>query len=370
MLTAKKSDGQATEAQATEAQATDTEKAEQAEQQMIDATEQSDDQERGAEFDMPDEWDDRPLPRRKKAQATEGDGKTSDASEGETESRAIDVADHVADHVADDEASSWPGEVEQRLVERVREKIPGSAVGSVDELIDQHVELNQVLNEYAALEELAAKHEGVVAFFTALKEGKTAQDAAAEAFGGLQITAPDPHEDPEGYADWKVEQDRKKREAEEAQQKAQQNQGRQGQIAEQATSLFEQYVKREGLGQDEATKFLAEYRTLLGGDPHTGRLRGDLFDVIYRGLHHERLVNEAIDEAKIEGRNEGIDEVKNRHRERGDGLPKPKSDGGPAPERTPEQRERENMRRRFANDGDVSDLLGLNENTYQNPRRG
>lgn len=243
----------------------------------------------------------------------------------------------------------------ERFLRSVGEQAP---VRTVDDAIQYAADLTQVANAYNDLEELAASTEGFPEFIQHLADGKPPHQAATEAFEGLQAVAPDPEEDPEAWMEHEVEKRLQRKMEEAGLTEEQQRKGRRTDQREQAARLFDRFTDERDMSQEEAEAFLSTYRSVVMGDKATGRLRPDMFDVIYKGLHHDDLVQEAVEEARIEAKNAGIEEAVSTHSGKRDRPAPIKAGGGDAPDKNDTKRRRSVQRkRRFARDGNFTETL-------------
>ncbi len=132
---------------------------------------------------------------------------------------------------------------------------------------------------------------------------------------GDMLTIPDEDEDPAGYREHIRTQGRR-----EAEQKARQQ--RQAAVAQEVERFQQTAVASiEKLATDRKldTKAAAEARQQIADfiDNPTDQFA----EVIYRGLHFDRLAKEVADKAKVDGRNEAITDVKSKSRQKkGDGI--------------------------------------------------
>lgn len=132
---------------------------------------------------------------------------------------------------------------------------------------------------------------------------------------GDMLTIPDEDEDPAGYREHIRTQGRR-----EAEQKARQQ--RQAAVAQEVERFQQTAVASiEKLATDRKldTKAAAEARQQIADfiDNPTDQFA----EVIYRGLHFDRLAKEVAEKAKVDGRNEAITDVKSKSRQKkGDGI--------------------------------------------------
>lgn len=283
------------------------------------------------------------------AKRKEGEGQ-DDQPEGQDDEPAIELG-------LDEEAS-------RRFVEAFTEEIPTSVVTTPEEAIAYAGDLHKATLAYQQLEVISADNPAIPKMFNLMVDGKSFEEAVEEATEGRLVrTGPDRDEDPEAWMEEQIQREVNRRVEEKEEQLKEEHLGtrkeRVASLKDQADAHYKRFAKEKELSPEQEDQFLDEYRVLFAGDPATGRLRPDMFHIIWRGLHHDRLVEEAIEEARVDGKNEGIEEARKEHMGRNN-QPKPiraAGGSGSPKELNPDQKRRAARKRRFARDGDFTDSL-------------
>jgi hypothetical protein len=105
---------------------------------------------------------------------------------------------------------------------------------------------------------------------------------------------------------------------------------RREQIEEQAEAAREKgqqmraaFQEEHDYSDEEMTRFLKEVQTYVNGDPaNGGQLPEDFLEVMHRGMRYEEDVEAAREEGETKGRNQQINERREKKKQKGDGLPK------------------------------------------------
>jgi hypothetical protein len=187
----------------------------------------------------------------------------------------------------------------------------GTRVTSQEDLTEQVRSLQDRADGLTELDQMVRQNEAFGAFTAALMEGKSPQEAAADAVPGVETQAPDPDLDPEGYAEYREQQAREEERArlEEDKQQTQEQLRERG--AKSFKRAFNAFVEKQDEDFDEEA-FGREYMSLTQIDPDTGRFRPDAFEIVQKGLRHDELIEQAREEARKEGFAEGVRSVKEK----------------------------------------------------------
>lgn len=179
----------------------------------------------------------------------------------------------------------------------------------VDTVVEAVAAIRDELDGYRGLQSLISGNADFVAVVQALVAGQTLADAVLANVPGLIAERPDPEDDPEGYARYVERQAEEKaaRKAQESEQKRAESIARRSQ--EDLDRIFDGFVRRHGMSDDEARAFADTYGMLVAGDAATGRRRSDMFDVVRNGLRFDEAVAKAREEGRIEGKNEALKTV-------------------------------------------------------------
>ncbi len=264
-------------------------------------------------------------------QARAGDAASGEAASGEAEtegrsgaeSQAAEAGAETADtgeDLADPDAAETAGEAAGDESAEATEGIDFSALSSqlgthvkgAEQLVEHVQGLQERADGLAHLEQLVTTNEAFGKFTAALVEGKSPEEAALGAIDGLTRQAPDPDVDPDGYADFRADRARQEERAkfqEQSAQEQQRTQQRGAKAVERAFNAFSERMDGASEGFDKQA-FAQQYLSLTQIDPQTGRFRPDAFEVIHKGLHHDRLVKEAVEAARKEGITKGVRKVR------------------------------------------------------------
>jgi fused signal recognition particle receptor len=83
------------------------------------------------------------------------------------------------------------------------------------------------------------------------------------------------------------------------------------------------FQEKHDYSDEEMTRFLKEVQTYVNGDPaNGGQLPEDFLEVMHRGMRYEEDVEAAREEGETKGRNQQINERREKKKKKGDGLPK------------------------------------------------
>lgn len=261
----------------------------------------------------------------------EGDAQDAQDIQDAPAADATEAEDADADEDAEEQAEP------QSIAAAIADLLPGRVIETDDDAraaIGTLEEASRVLGDFNALIE---GDEAALAYLAARREGVPARQAAFRAFGDL-AAIPDADEDPEAYAAYAAEQARAEVRGEfDAKEQAKQAAAQQRRMEDEQRALTA-FAQARGETFD-AGAYAAEVRALLFGDPDTGRVRSDKYEVIFNGLNHKRLVEEAVQAARAEGEKAGrtaaVKDLKAARKGKADGLPTLTSGGSaqrPAPE--------------------------------------
>lgn len=192
-----------------------------------------------------------------------------------------------------------------------REALPGLVIEKPEDLVSIVTQLRDTKDVYDQMERLVSGDTALQTYLRLRTEGTDASVAVIEAFGD-KAQVPDKDEDPEAYANWKAEEARKE-EREKAQQreiaKTKQIQERAAREAEQTLKAFTERMKEvEGF---DAKSFVRTFNALTMGD-ELGRFRQDAFDIVYKGLNHDKILAEAVKKAEGAAFARGAKSVKDK----------------------------------------------------------
>lgn len=261
---------------------------------------------------------------------TPGDGDESLDSEDEGaedagEEDPEETGEPLPEPIADEVQALYPERVVEttdQLTEAIEADRQSTALVS---RVDQLLEEDPHLEKYMELR---------------LQEDADPRAAAIRSMEEL-VTAPDPDEDPEGYADWKAERQLKEREQEQSQAEEEEVSQEVENFQQQTARSFQAYQQKHDLSDQELERFEQRVNTLVFGD-QSGNVPSDQAERLARAVHadqyvHQDEVEQMLEEARREARNEAIEEMQSD--QRGDGLPKPSGSSEPTGEMSPEDEE-------------------------------
>jgi len=252
--------------------------------------------------------------------ADEVEADEADTDEADTDEADTDEAD--ADETGDEESGD-AAPLPDPLRETAQELYPERVVEDTEQLQEAMAHDREIVKHFDVLDSVVEQDEHLAKYLELrVKEGADPRAAAVQAMQEL-VEAPDPHEDPEAYADWKHEKKLQEQRREQQENKEQELTEQEERFSRQSQQSFEAFAEKHDMGEEELQTFTQRVNTLVFGDQQ-GRVPSNQAEILWRGLHHEQLVEQARQEAfengKQEGRNEAIDEEQSRRQ--GDGLPK------------------------------------------------
>jgi hypothetical protein len=229
-------------------------------------------------------------------EAPAGEGEETDGEEEEGEEAASEEEESAYDPVA---------EQRERLAERgieLGEDEEGNPRDPVD-FIEQEVSANEELID--AFESDPQLQE---ATRLAVEEGLSLEQAVAT----MDLDPGAAEENPEVLKAQARQEAR--REQIEEQAEAAREKGQQMRVA---------FQEEHDYSDEEMTRFLKEVQTYVNGDPaNGGQLPEDFLEVMHRGMRYEEDVEAAREEGETKGRNQQINERREKKKQKGDGLPK------------------------------------------------
>ena len=277
-----------------------------------------------------------------------GDEDVEEAPEAVADDEEADAADSEdAEAVEGEAADPVAEEKAEAKVETPSEPvIPDAVLSELRRRLPSTIEKPEDI--YAQIDSFAEKAEMLDAYDAALGEAPEITDLVSRVLNGEDPLAavkevfkyafgePDKDEDPEGWAEWKVQDTLAKKARQESAAKAKEATVRQQKMIHQAKQNFDGFVRAHQLDEAAATEHARNFSKLFTGE-NGNRLR-DEHDIVFKGFNHDRLLQEALDaqaaeyEAKLKtARNEGIEAANAKRKRRGDGLPRPASGKTSAP---------------------------------------
>jgi hypothetical protein len=297
-------------------------------------------------------------------QPAAGDGAPSDAEAddtadadteagGETDAEAGDESTPDADP---DEGDDRQGRRDEWLG-RVQEET-GIQAESTDELTEQVNRLKTQNEGFHELQQIVESNAGFQKMLSEMAGGKTPAEAAA-ALDGVTTEAPDPNENPEAYAEWKAAQKMKEKEQQREQEQQSDRQQKIQREKRRLESEFENVVENNDLSDDQA-QALGETLARLTVSQPGASLRAKDLETLRKGMQHDEIVEQKIEEARKEEREKVLAKV------RGDGtidaetdLPDLRTGGGPSENEQGSQVEDEQLQQAFGpSQRDTTDLHG------------
>lgn len=248
---------------------------------------------------------DAPLAAEAEAVAPEVDQDTTETDEVEAE--APETAEAVAE--ADEVEEAAEPNVDA-LSAAFKDLFPGRVVETVDDAREVMESYQERLNLLDQFDGVVSGDETLTAYLQDRIKGVSPTEAARKHFAAL-AAVPDPDEDPQGYAEFRAEQAR----AEERAKYEGQQQSAEKQKAERRMQGEQRAIDAFAAKQGEdfnGERFIADVRGLLYGDPETGRVRADKFDVLHRGLNFDTLVADAVSKAEKNAFARGVRSVRDK----------------------------------------------------------
>ena len=187
-------------------------------------------------------------------------------------------------------APEAPAPESNPLVEVLARRFPNRVIETPE---DAEAVLNEIVETYEGFQALSESlPEEVFGFLEAVAEGKDIR----EAFNVLKplLEQPDPQEDPEGYARWLLEQERRKEELKRQQEEREREVALLRAREEYLTQLKDRFVQETGLDEETLEAFGNRLVALLQGDPETGRIPGYFYHALYTGLEIGPLFRQAV----------------------------------------------------------------------------
>jgi len=192
-----------------------------------------------------------------------------------------------------------------------------------EEAIQQVNQMKDELAGYSELGQIIQQNDGLQTMIAEMAEGKTPAEAAT-ALDGVQTEAPDPNENPEAYAEWLAAQKQKEQQTQQHKKRQQQRQREIQRKQKRMEEEFENLVDRHDMSDQEAQELGETLARLTVTKPDASFSAKNL-EVLRKGLHHDRL----IEEARKEERKKVLDKVQGDGTvEPDDGLPDMRSGGG------------------------------------------
>lgn len=276
--------------------------------------------------------------------------------ESDTAEDVLDETDDVTDDEADDveaEAAAEPLEATDDAEEKPAENpapvaatIPDNVLSELRRRLPEKIE--KIEDAYAQIDEYREQADMLAAYNSALENSPEITDVVSRILDGddplvavkevfkYAFGEPDKEEDPEAWAEWKVQDELSKKARKEAGAKARAAAERSQRMIRQAKDNYDGFVRAHQLDEAAATEHAHNFAKLFTGE-NGNRLR-DEHDIVFKGFNHDRLLQEALDaqaaeyEAKLKtARNEGIEQANKKRKRRGDGLPAPASGRASAP---------------------------------------
>lgn len=234
------------------------------------------------------------------SETPEGDRPASTSAEAEADTASTDhpaIDDQTLRLLGERTGAHFPtSEALVHHIDALHDRLAG--LGALEGLISEHADLRTLVEAAAAGQDLAL--------------------AAQEAFGSFGA-APDPNEDPEGYAAYRERRaEARVREAYEQKRQAAEVE-RLEQMQRRVDQAFNAFAERNALSEEATEAFEQTFAEVVAGDPVTGRIRPDMFDIVYRGLPEH--FDEAMQKAEVRGYNRAVREMKQGRLGRTDGVP-------------------------------------------------
>jgi hypothetical protein len=303
-------------------------------------------------------------------QPAAGDGAPSDPEAEAGEEAPSPEAD--TDAGADDEAETESAETDpeaageedegrqarrEEWLGRVQEET-GIQAESTDELTEQVNRLKTQNEGFHELQQIVESNAGFQKMLSEMAGGKTPAEAAA-ALDGVTTEAPDPNENPEAYAEWKAAQKMKEKEQQREQEQQSDREQKIQREKRRLESEFENVVRNNDLSDDQA-QALGETLARLTVSQPGASLRAKDLETLRKGMQHDKIVEQKIEEARKEEREKVLAKV------RGDGtidaetdLPDLRTGGGPSENEQGSQVEDEQLQQAFGPSArDTTDLHG------------
>jgi hypothetical protein len=281
-------------------------------------------------------------------------GQGSEA-EGEDTNTAGEQADDKSDA---DTGTSDSEEGHADWLSEVNEKT-GLAADNKDEFVNEVRRLKTEREGIEQFDQLLDEAPELAGLIEQVANGTDIHRAVDEVLEGVSMSAPDPAEDPDAYADWKAEKKQRQKERRKRQKQRKQERENIQKMRRQMEQHFESFADRRDLEGDEKERFREKFVETFYGDPEEGRIRPDVFDHAYRAFKHDEIVEQEREEARKEGYNQAIREMQGDQKKEGDSLPNLISAGSGADDassdRTPQGEGAEVMK--FFGIGDTQDDL-------------
>jgi tRNA splicing endonuclease len=313
--------------------------------------------------------DEEPAPAEKVVDDLLGESDTQRGAEGPADdvSSEEESPEDVSDEDVSDEGDETSREepIEEPLPTSVRDEVqqtfPDTVIETKEDLSTRLEEARRKEQMVAVMDRLAEQDPALAEYVELrVQEEASHREAAFAAFEDV-LSAPDPEQNPEAYADWKLErekaQERQQQDAEQADQIEQTEQRVQDQMARSLKAARQQL----GLGEEQFDRFVREVQRYTAGDER-GNVPSDFGRRMYIALHAEGILQSAREKARQEGRTEGRQEARSEQQSRrlGDGLPTPDSSGsGPASDPTDEEAELADIGQSFDDQNVTADDFSL-----------
>jgi hypothetical protein len=234
----------------------------------------------------------------------------------------------------------------------------GIQAESTDELTEQVNRLKTQNEGFHELQQIVESNAGFQKMLSEMADGKTPAEAAA-ALDGVTTEAPDPNENPEAYAEWKAAQKMKEKEQQREQEQQSDREQKIQREKRRLESEFENVVRNNDLSDDQA-QALGETLARLTVSQPGASLRAKDLETLRKGMQHDKIVEQKIEEARKEEREKVLAKV------RGDGtidaetdLPDLRTGGGPSENEQGSQVEDEQLQQAFGPSArDTTDLHG------------
>jgi hypothetical protein len=298
-----------------------------------------------AEDDTATDEADKPEADKPEANKPEGDdGEEDDEEEEEGADKPADAPDVEAlrAEAQQDAAAS--------LVKAFNDAFPDVGAQTTDDVI---AELRNERQANDVIVGILDEHPEVQAFLRSLATpGATLAEALAQAFPEA-AGAPDREADPDGYAAWLKAQGAREAEQRQQQVRLREAEAETARVAETGRKSVQALATAQGWDEAATRRFGETIATFVETPP------ANFAEVLFHGLNHQRLLDEAVQAARTDERNKAIAEMKSKKTTGGDGV-KRFSTAAPAPGAEPQKGSAGEMARRFQQSGGdpLAQLLG------------
>lgn len=260
-------------------------------------------------------------------ESPEGEGDETEGDDPNQSEETETAADAEGEDAEKEQGEATPEneDVVQHLSERTNSNF--ESVEDVEETIRTLQTQNAAAQEYVGLLEQDPQLAGLIQNYVQ-SEGDL-REAVLGTVDHLESSIPDPAEDPEAYADWKAQQKIQQQQEQQKQEEQRRLEEVQEIVQEQASQAWENYVRNQDMGEQEAQALARDISKVVNGDLENGQIAPAMFKRLHMAARPQEFLNRERERIRKEERNKIMEELeKHGSLEAEDGLPWMSGGGG------------------------------------------